>query len=803
MLTPSLRHAFRRLARSPGFAAGAILMLALGIGANTAIFGVVSGVLLRPLPMPEPERLVFITREGDVSIPDGHDWRQQSRSLEEIALFLRTWHLDLVGSGEPVRVNASVVEPEFFRVLRLPALHGRLLTADDNRPGAPGTAVVSEALWRGRFAADPNVLGRVLTLSDVPATVVGVAPAEMDFLRDEIDLWVTPALATPWAFGERGTNNFDAIGRLRPGAGVEASRAEMVAISKRLEAAYPDTNLRKIVEPIGLLDFMVGRARRALLVLLGGVGLVVLVSSVNLATALLARSAARQEEYAVRLALGASRMRVAREVVAEGLLLSLAGGAVGLLAALWTHDGLVAMAADALPRTWAIAVDLRSFGFAAVLAVVVGLVMGLLPAIQVLRGDLGDFLRSGGRGVGGAGRHRLMGVLVGAEVALSVLLLVGAGLLFRTFQRLQSVPLGFDPSRVMLAQVSLPESRYLDRKDAQTRAFRELVGRVGAAPGVESAAYVITPPLEPRGGIGGRLAFREPPPAMPVENPSTRARLVLGDYFRTLRIPIVEGRGFEPTDDERGLPVAIVNARFAREFWPGQSPLGRQIAIPGWAPGPPVWMTIVGVAADVKGATLQEPDFRNVYFPYAQRAAGWQRWGTIVARTSLDPVAFTGTVQGALRAVDPAVPVGRVEALEARRSALLGPERLNAVALGLFAGIALLVALSGIYALLSHAVTERRRELGLRMALGARAADLLRLVVGRGLKLTLAGLATGLLVALALGKAVAGLLFEVAPTDPATYVGVALLLGGAALLSSWLPARRAARLDPMAALRHE
>jgi putative ABC transport system permease protein len=803
MILLELRRALRRLARTPGFTAGSVLMLALGIGANVALFSVVSGVLLRPLPMPEPDRLVFITREGDVSILDGADWRRESRSLEVIALFLRSWDLDLLGDGEPVRLNASVVEPEFFRVLRLPALHGRLLTAEDNRPGAPGAAVISEALWRSRFGAEPSAIGRSVTLSDLPTTVVGVAPAEMDFLHDRVDVWITPSLATPWALPERGTNNFDAIGRLRAGASVDESRTEMVAISKRLEAAYPETNRRKIVEPIALLDFMVGRARRALLVLLAGVGLVVLVSSLNLATALLARSAARQEEYAVRLALGASRLRVAREVIIEALSLSLIGGLLGLLAAAWTRDAIVTLAANSLPRAWAIDLDLSALGFAFGLSVVVGLVMGLLPALQVMRGDPGVFLRAGGRAIGGASRHRLMGALVGAEVALSVLLLVGSGLLLRTFERLRSVDLGFDSTRVLLAEVTLPESRYLDEREAQTRVFRELVERVAAAPGIESAAYVITPPLEPRGGIGGGLAFREPPPAMPVEKPGARARMVMGDYFRTLRIPIVAGRGFGPEDDERGAPVAIINARFAREFWPGQSPLGRHLAWAGWTDGPPVWMTIVGVAADIRGATLHDPDFRTVYCPYAQRFTGWQRWGTIVARTRAEPATYARAVQQALWEIDPAVPLGPVEALEQRRSQMLGPERLNAVTLGLFGGITLLVALQGIYALLSHAVTERQRELGLRMALGARASDLQRLVVGRGLKLSLAGLGVGLLAALMLGRTLAALLYEVTPTDPATYAGVVVVLALAAALSSWLPARRAARLDPMAALRHE
>jgi putative ABC transport system permease protein len=434
------------------------------------------------------------------------------------------------------------------------------------------------------------------------------------------------------------------------------------------------------------------------------------------------------------------------------------------------------------------------------LALAVGLVMSLLPALGALRQDPGALLRGAGPR-SAAGPQRLTGVLVAAEVAFATLLLVGSGLLIRTFVRLSQAELGFDPERVLMAEVTLPESRYLDRISAQTRVFAEVVERLAASPGVESAAYVITPPLELRGGIGGRLLFREPPPVLPEERPGARGRLVLGDYFGTLRIPIVAGRGFGPDDGADAPPVAIVNQQLANDFWPGGSPLGRQIAWSDWHAGAPVFMTIVGVAADVKGTRLEASDTRAVYAPYAQRQAGWQRWGTVLARTRSDPAAFARTVQQALWAVDPAVPLGRVEALASRRGRLLGPQRFNAVALGLFAAVALFVALQGLAALLSRAVVERRRELGVRMALGARATDVLGLVVTRGLWLTARGLLAGSAAAIAFGHVLAGLLYEVEPHDPATLAAAALLLGLAALVACALPAWRASRLDPMAVLR--
>lgn len=800
-LMNDVRVTWRRLLKTPGFTLGAVLTLALGIGASTAVFAVVSGVLLRPLPFPDAESLVFITREGDVGIPDGVDWRKDSRTLAETALFLRSWDLDLVGAGDPVRLHGSVAEPDLFRVFQASPLHGRFYGPEDNQAGAPSVAVISEGLWKRQFGGDLSTVGRAVTISDVPTTIVGIAREEMDFLHDGVEMWVPPAFV-PWALNTRGSNNFDAVGRLRPGVTVKESVAEMVAISRRLEVAYPQTNRGKIVEPMSMLDFMVGSARQSLLVLLAGVGIVVLASSVNLATSLLARSVGRREEYAVRLSLGSGRGAIARHAILEGLMLSLLGGLCGAMVAVLARGGLLAAIGESVPRAWAIQLDAPVLGFSILVSLGVGVLMAALPAWQVLQGNLAPYLRASGRG-GKLSSRRLMDGVVGFEVALAVLLLVGAGLLLRTFDRLQSVPLGFNPDRIQIANITLPESRYADKIPEQIAAFRQVLDHVEASRGIESAAYVLTPPLDPRGGAGGSVIFAGEPEAMPVEKPGARARLVMGDYFRTIGTPIVEGRGFTPADREGGQPVAIINQRFAREFWPNQSPIGAQVAWNGWTPGPPVWMTVVGVAGDIKGATLHGRDFRTLYAPYAQHIAGWQRWGAIVARTPMTQGAFGDVVREGLRLADPAVPLGRLETLESRRDAMLGPQRLNAAAIALFAAIAFIVAFQGIYAILARAVTDRRREMGIRLTLGADPRTLLLQIMRHGLKLTMAGLLVGVLASFLLGRTLQALLFEVEPTDPLTFIAVALVVGLGATLSSYFPGRDAARTEPATALRQE
>ncbi|HEY7411080.1 MAG TPA: ABC transporter permease [Vicinamibacteria bacterium] len=795
-----IRSALRLAGRSPGFTALAVLTMALGIGANAAVFSVVYGVLLRPLPLPGAERLAFITREGDVSLLDGVDWRAESRSFESIALFLRAWAFDLSGSGEPERLRGVVAEPQYFEVVGVRPLLGRVFGEEDNRVGGPHVALISERFWQRRFGRARDAVGQTLILSDNPTTVIGVMPAHADFLQDDVDLWTPAAVVTPWAVGERGTNNFDAMGRLRNGATVEEARAEMVAISRKLEAAYPKTNRNKIVEPIALVEFMVGDVRRALWVLCGAVGFVLLIASVNLASLLLARSSARQDEFALRAALGASRWRIVRQLLVEGLCLAVMGGALGIGLAWLGTDALLALAPEGLPRRAEVAVQWPVVAFGAAVTVAAGLAFSAIPAIHVLRGEAASYLKSG-RVMGGDGaRQRTLGLLVASEVTLACVLLIGSGLLVRTFLRLQGVPLGFDPSRVLSAQIILPESRY-GEKAPQTSAFERILQRAQEIPGVETAAYVTTPPLSPRGGIGNRVLVqdREFPPN---QEPGARARPVLGDYFRALRIPIVEGRAFT-ADDREGAPrVAIVNQRFARQLWPGESALGKRIAWRDWMPEG-TWMEVVGVAADVKATTLTGGDVQAVYMPYVQRDQPWQRFGTLVVRARGDAGLLRRGLREAVWTVDPTVPLEDEQTLDERVAEAIAPQQASAFALAVFAGAALLLAVQGLYALLAYAVERRRREIAVRMALGARSQELLRLVIGRGMALTVLGLAVGVPAAILMSSGIQSLLYEVEPTDPFTYALVAVALAAAAFLACAVPAHRAARLDPMAALRSE
>ena len=573
-LIQDLRHGARLLRKSPSFTIAALLMLAVGIGASTAIFSVVNAVLLRPLPFPDPDRLVFITREGDVSILDGIDWRAQSKTHEAIALFLRTWAFDLSGDGEPERLSGSVVEPEYFRVLGTRPLLGRVLTDEDNRPGSAQVAVLSHAFWTRRFAADAGVVGRNVVLSDVPTTIVGVMPAEFDFLDDDVDLWISVGAATPQFLPERGTNNFDAIGRLRPGVSVDQARAEMVAISQRLEKAYPDSNRRKIVEPLALLEFMVGDVRRSLWVLLAAVGLVMLIGSVNLAGLLLARSQARSGEFALRMAVGASRGRVLRQLLAEGLLLGLLGGAAGLLAAAWAKEALVAAAPESLLRLQDVPLDTTVLLFGLASSVLSGLLLSLVPAFQVMRGDAGTFLKGAGKTTAGASRHRALGAAGGRRAVLRVhpaggRRAAGADLPAPAGRAPGVRPRGPHHGRRGAARVALRHPRAPDAGVRRHRGRRERDPGRGLGCVRDHAAAVparrdrLAAPV--RASRPTRCRSRRRAPACASSTATTSGPSACR---------CAKGAAFDERDGPGGLPVAIVNERFAREFWPGRSPIG-------------------------------------------------------------------------------------------------------------------------------------------------------------------------------------------------------------------------------------
>ena len=797
-----LRYAIRFFRRSPGFAALAIATLALGIGANTAIFSVVNGVLLRPVPLPAGDRLAFFTRDGDVSIPDGVDWRARSRSFESISLFLRTWAFDWTGNGEPERLTGAVADGEFFRVLGVKPVVGRFYGPADDRAGADRVAVISSGLWRDRFASDPAAIGRALTLSDHSVTVIGVAPPEADFLHDDVALWVPPAVETPWALHERGTNNFDAIGRMRPGVSIERASNEIVAISTDLSRSYPDTNARKIVRPIGLIDFLVRGVRPALLVLLAAVGLVLLLASANLASLLLARASMRASEMGIRRALGAGQGRIVRQLLTEGLLLSVAGAALGVGVAAFGKDLLLSLAPEALPRAGQIALDLRVLGFALGLAAVTGVAFGLVPALPMARTDPAAALHGTGKGAGGGtGRHRMLGLVASGEVALAFLLLIGSGLLLTSVSRLANAPLGFAADHLLTADLVLPESRYSTRL-AQSRAFAAILERIRELPGVRSSASVIGAPLE-GGGIGGWMRIEGRPEGPAADRPSARSRPVAGDYFGALRVPVVKGRPLIPADREDAPRVAVVNESFARQFFPGTDPIGRRIAWE-WGKEEPKWMTVVGVAADVKATRdLADDDVVAVYSPYSQRTVEWQRFGTLVLRTSGDPASYARPLRQAVWQVDPTLTVSGIRTMDERRHSALASRRFTSLLLSVFGAAALLLAIQGIVGVLSYSVAQRRREIGIRMALGAAPSDVFGVVLGRALRLTAAGLGLGIAAALGLTRLLGGLLYGVTPTDPGTFLLAGLLVMATALAACAIPARRAMRVDPLVAIRAE
>ncbi|HYK42925.1 MAG TPA: ABC transporter permease [Thermoanaerobaculia bacterium] len=799
-LVQDLRYAIRFFRRSPGFAALAIATLALGIGANTAIFSVVNGVLFRPIPLPRGDRLAYFTRDGDVSVPDGVDWRARSKSFESISLFLRQWAFDWTGKNEPERLLGVVADGHFFGTLGVRAQAGRLYGPSDDLPGAARVAVLSDGFWKRRFGGDPGVVGRTLTLSDHPVTVIGVAPAEADFLQDGVELWVPPAAETPWALDERGTNNFDAIGRMRPGVRIQTAAAEIVAITTDLSRTYPKTNAHKIVRPLLLKDFLVRSVRPLLLVLLAAVGLVLLLASANLASLLLARASMRGAEMGVRLALGAGRGRIVRQLVTEGLLLSTAGAAAGVGLAALGKEALLSLAPAALPRGSEIGLDPNVLGFALLLALVTGVAFGLVPALSLGRTDAASALRGGEKGAAGAaGRHRALGIVAAAEVGLAFLLLIGSGLLLASFARLSKVPLGFEADHVLVASLVLPESRYSTR-EPQSRAFTAIVDRLRRLPGVAHAGSIIGAPLE-RGGIGGRIRIEGRPEWRANERRSARSRPVTGDYFQAMRLPVLQGRPITDADRETTQPVAVVNEAFVRQFFPNESPLGHRIEWEDWGKGR--WMTIVGIAADAKRLDLSEPDEESIYSPYVQRVPDWQRFGTLVLRTSGDPAVYAQKVREAVWSFDPTLTVSGFATMEERKAASLASRRFSSTLLTIFGGSALLLAIQGIVGVLSYSVAQKRREIGIRIALGASPEDIFGSVLRRALRLTIAGLALGLLGALGATRLLAALLYGVGASDPKTYAIAAAVVLATALAACAVPARRAMRVDPMVAIRAE
>ncbi len=815
-----MRYGARMLLKNPGFTLIALLTLSLGVGANTAIFSVINAVLLRPLPYAESERLVLYNERNprmdgmSISWPNYTDWQAQQSVFEEMAVFNRG-NYNLTGAGEPERIQAGQVTASLFTTLRVQAARGRVFTAEEDKPGGPPVVVLGHGLWQRRFGGDPQIVGKTLSFNDRAYTVIGVMPEGFRF-PSRVEMWVPVGqLSDQAGWKNRGNHpGLYGVARLKPGGTIEQARAGMDNIAAGLEKLYPDSNQGNRLRIIPLLENYVRDVRRALWVLFGAVGFVLLIACANIANLLLARATTRRKELAVRAALGAGRWRIVRQLLTESLLLAVVGGGLGLLLAQWGVHFILKVSPDAIPRAQEIGLDNRVLLFTIGLSILTGLIFGLIPAWQASRVDVNETLKETGRGASGS-RQWLRGSLVITEVAAALVLLVGAGLLIRSFYRLQQVNPGFSYERLWSANITLPEKNY--SPEQRIEFWRRLTEHLRAVPGVEAAAVASGLPL---GNNGWQTSFtiegRPAPP--PGQTPFMEACLVSADYFRAMNIPLRAGRYFTEQDNQQhlagrdlsrfseeerlgaGVNVVIIDDEFARRHWPNEDAIGKRIRRGGTDPNAPV-LTVVGIVGRVKMESLSGgTDYVQGYLHSLQLPFGGM---TAVIKSRVEPDSLTAAVRGQVAALDPKQPIYNIRTMEQIRDESVATEKLNLMLLMLFAAVALVLALVGIYGVMSYAVTQRTREIGIRVALGAQRRDVLRLVVGQGMLLATLGVGSGLAGAFGLTRLMSALLFGVSATDPLTFAAIALLLMLVALLACYVPARRATKVDPMAALRHD
>jgi putative ABC transport system permease protein len=796
ILFKDIQYGIRSLLKRPGFTAIAVITLALGIGVNSAIFTVINAVLLRPLPYSDPVRLV--TFRSNQSAPDLADVETQSRAFSSLGGQVLQ-PLDFTADAEPVQIQNGHVTGGFFETLGVSPELGRVITHEDDKPGSPYVVVLSHKLWQRQFAGDPQIVGKTIPLSGNVYTVIGVMPAAFSSPAENTEAWTPVHVSNPVAARFRGVHFLRTYGRLAPGATIEQVRAEMQLIDKNLAASYPAENKNRATVLIPLHESIVGESRRALLVLFAAVSLVLLIACANFANLLLARAAEREREFVIRAALGAGRWRLVRQLLIESLLVSLVGGAIAVLLAIWGTSLLVALKPESLPRLQEVGVDVRVLGFTFALSLLTGLIFGLLPAWTVARGSVSEALKESRRSAtAGIARQRLRSSFVVAELAVAMILLVGAGLLIKTFWKLRSVEPGFTSQGLVTMRIELPEARYKE-SEKQAR-FRSLtIDAVNALPGVQTSMVSELPLsgdyLNHDFVIEGREIIN------PGDEPSLESRSVMGDYFRTMQIPLRAGRDFDSRDFADKAPlVGIANDAMVRKYFPNEDPLGKRVR---WVRNPEVqWITIVGVAGDVKHFGLDLPEEPGLYSPYTQ-APPWKRWMTLVARTQSDPAAMTQAIKEQIWKIDQQLPVTRVQTMDDVAAASFAARRFNMSLLALFALLALVLAAVGIYGVMSYAVTQRTQEIGIRMALGARAIDVLKLVMRNGITLALIGMGLGVGGAIVLTRLMSSLLFGVTATDAVTFTVVSAVLVAVALVACYIPARRAARVDPLIALRYE
>ncbi len=807
-LIQDLRHATRMLGRAPAFTLVVIFTLAVGIGANTAMFSVVNAVLLSGLPFRDADRLLDLNEvevdnraRGAIAPANFLDWRAQAQSFEGMSVYqARTFNV-ATGSGEPERLPGAVTSTNFFEVLGTTPLLGRAFTVMEREPGAGTSAVLSYGIWQRRFAGDPQVVGRELRLNGEPYTVVGVMPATVNFPQNA-EFWIPATHDLPAAGGgdpreNRGLHYLRGIARLEEGVTVERANAELETIGRQLAEAYPDTNSSfvPIVRP--LQEQLVGSARTPLFILLGAVLCVLLIVVANVANLQMARATVRARELAIRAAVGATRDTLMRQLLTESVLLALVGAGIGILLAFWGVDLILALDPGEVPRVAPITVDGQALTFAVVLSVVTGLLFGVGPAWQASRPDLQNTLKDQTRGsTGDGGRHYARGALVLAEVSISLVLLVGAGLLFRSLMTLLDVPLGFTSSQVLTLQVA-PAGENYRSPEHFVGYWDQLVERVAAVPGVERAALTNSVPL---GGNFGILSFivQGRPELPPNQQPLSHFVSVSPGYFATLGIPVVRGREFEPGDAVVSPRVIVINEAMARREFPDEDPLGRRFSFGAGPDGEPAWLEIVGVAGNVRQYRADE---EPVPMTYTVHTNAPQQAMTILVRTAGSPAAMTPSVRAAIQGLDAALPISRARPLDEVVGASLAQRRFNMTLLMVFAGIALVLAIAGIYGTVAYAVAQRTSEIGIRLALGATPGEILRLVLFQAFKPVAAGLVVGVLVSWLMSRTLERLVYGISTSDPVTFLALPALLAAVALVASGIPAIRAMRVDPMIALR--
>ncbi|HET7348477.1 MAG TPA: ABC transporter permease [Acidobacteriaceae bacterium] len=808
----NIKFALRQLWKSPGFTIVAVLIFALGIGANTAIFSVVNGVLLEPLPFRNPDRLVQlwhtppqssfpgITRFA-LSAANFLDWQKQNHVFEEMTLYTFRG-FDLSGTGKPESLRSGAVTSSFFSVLGVQPLYGRVFTADEDQPGRNHVAILTYRYWKQHYGADPGVIGRTINLDGTAYQIVGVMGPRMT-RPDFAQIW-TPLGLTPQEAAVRGEHHYLAMARLKPGVTLAQAQNEMNTISHRLEVQYPADDKGWGAEVISLRDSLVGDVRPALLMMLGAVGFVLLIACANVANLMLGRAFARRKEIAIRTALGASRAGVIRLLVVECLIVALAGGALGLYTAHFGIDLLIKFFADKLPRMGDIGLNRTVLLFALALSIVTGLLSGLLPGIALTRGDINEALKQGlGRTDADAGSGLTRSALVTIEVALSLVLLVGAGLMVRSLWKLQATDPGFDVHNVLTASLEVPRKQFT-APEQETQFLSSALERIRAVPGVESAATIDDLPLE--GGSNQPVAISGRPVQPMSEQPEVSVRVVSPDYFQTMKIPILAGRDFTWGDKPDAAAVVVISKSMANQFWPHDNPIGQHLKLTFF---PDRERTVVGVVGDVKQNGLDTTSgIATLYWPAAQVGAGfdgpWRPYGLSLAiRTSVPPLTLTKAISSAVAQVNGSIPVDNVLTLEDLVGGTLTQNKFNMELLAIFGGLAVLLCSIGIYSVLAYSVRRRIRDIGLRLAFGASLSDVARLVILEGMKPTLAGIALGLLGAFAMGRVVSSLIYGISARDLTTFLCVTVLLVLIAFTASLLPALRATRIDPLTVLRDE